>query len=55
MQKKEGRRVEKVKKANIKKVSYQKEKVATIESNVKTFETYNAATAKTEHANLLGF
>ena len=53
--KKEVRKVEEVKKANLEKVDAKKEKVATIESNLRGMETYTAATAKTEYDNLLGF
>ena len=53
--KKEARKVEEVKKANLEKVETQKQKVTTQESNLRNMETYTAATAKTEHASLLGF
>jgi hypothetical protein len=44
-----------MKKANIEKVDAQRDKAEGKTSNLKNSELYNVSTAKTEHADLLGF
>jgi hypothetical protein len=49
------RKHEEIKAKNVETVEPVREKVTTITSQVKTTDLYNAGTAKTEHADLLGF
>lgn len=51
----EGRKAEEVKVKNLEKVTTEKVKVSTLESNLRGNELYNVGAAKTEHADLLGF
>ncbi len=53
--KKEARKPEELKKTGIEKVEAQRDKVESINSNLRNNELYNASTAKSENANLLGF
>jgi hypothetical protein len=53
--KKEARKPEELKKANIEHATEFKQKTSTIESKLTNQEIYNAATGLSEHNNLLGF
>ena len=55
LKKAEARKPEEVKGKQIEKVATEKEKVSTIDSRIGGNELYNAGTAKSEFANLLGF
>lgn len=55
MKKAEARKVETVKNKNLEKVEGQKEKIASIASQLDNAALYNAGVAKNEHADLLGF
>jgi len=52
---KEARKPEEMKKANIEHAEKEKNKTETIQTNLKNNETYNIASTKGENASLLGF
>ena len=55
MKKAEGRKVEAVTAKNIERVEAKNEKIGSIATAIKGNDLYNAGTAKSEHADLLGF
>ena len=53
--KKEGRKPEESKKTNIERVEEEKDKIHTLNKNLRNAEIYNAGSALSEHNVLLGF